>query len=132
MRAKQLRGKPSDEPYSDQEIARRRELSDHELEPELVDLVDDDEEDLVVREAALVVVRPTLQSQQVLDVDVVPVVQRIAVPIAWARSGRILLGGRAASFPQRRGAPETCRRNAPLRHGMRVVPSGPRSSGAPT
>ena len=56
------------------------ELADDELEPELVDLVDDDEEGLVVVDLALVVVEAALQGEELFDADVLPVVHGSLVP----------------------------------------------------
>jgi hypothetical protein len=57
--------------------AGRGELAQDELEPELVDLVHDDEERLVVADLALVVVEPALEREELLDVDVLPVVHQV-------------------------------------------------------
>src|SRR5690606_14766925 len=54
-------------------VARGDELAQRELHPQLVDLVDDDEADLVVGELRFVAGEPALQREQVLDPDVVPV-----------------------------------------------------------
>jgi hypothetical protein len=54
------------------------ELPERELQPELVDLVDGDEEHLVIGERGVVVLEPTLQGGDLLDLDVVPVRRRLA------------------------------------------------------
>ena len=57
---------------------RRSDAADHQLEPDLVDLMDGDEADLVVTQSGLVIGDPTLQREQLFDSDVVPVGRAIA------------------------------------------------------
>ena len=56
-----------------EQVARTRELPQHQLEPELVDLVGDDEDDLVVLDVRLVALHSALEGEQLLHPNVVPV-----------------------------------------------------------
>lgn len=56
-----------------EEVARGGEFAQHELEPEFIDLVDDDEAHLIVTDLVLVRGDAALQAEQLLDADVVPV-----------------------------------------------------------
>ena len=58
-----------------EEVPQGSRLATDELEPELEDLVNGDEEDLVVRQVVLAALESGLQGEQILDPDVVPVVR---------------------------------------------------------
>ena len=71
-----------------EQVARGRQLAEHQLEPQLVDLVDHDEAHLVVGQVALARVEAALQLQQLLDLDVVPVAGLLWHPETVARPAR--------------------------------------------
>ena len=61
-----------------EKVSHVHELAQNELEPELVDLMHDDEKHFVVRERALVVFNAGLKRKNVFDVDVIPIRGRFA------------------------------------------------------
>ncbi|HZU83225.1 MAG TPA: hypothetical protein VE987_09925 [Polyangiaceae bacterium] len=60
-----------------EQLAHADHLAQHELEPELVDLVHRDEHDLVVGQLGLALGAARLERKQRLDADVAPVGQRL-------------------------------------------------------
>ena len=73
------------DPVTDEQVAGRQQLVADELEPQLEDLMDRDEQELLVLEGRLVPLEPALQGQQLLHLDVVPVGR----PARRAHGGRI-------------------------------------------
>src|SRR5947209_4530625 len=60
-------------PFRRQAIARQAQLAQHELEPELEDLMHDDEVELVFGNVVIAPLEPALQVEQVQKVQVIPV-----------------------------------------------------------
>ena len=85
-------------------IAREPELTEDELEPELVGLVDDDEVKLVDRDLPVVLAEASLQGEHAVQLQVVPVIRRSA------HGGNMIAAGRhREAFP-------------PLRVGTATLP----------
>src|SRR5690606_35230242 len=64
------------DPVAAEEVADASEFTEHELEPQLVDLMDGDEPQLRVLEFAVVAAETGLECEQLFDLDVVPVGRR--------------------------------------------------------
>ena len=122
------------DPFRAEQVSNRGQLAQDELEPELVDLVHRDEEDLVVAQGRLVVLKPALQGQQVVDTDVVPVVRAALRSGHGSRDPRVGDRERRRSGRQCPGQRALCRTAPPRRrprstpdpagHSSRTAPAG--------
>ena len=61
-----------------EQVAHPHQPADRQLEPQLVDLVDDDEHHLVVGELHVAVGDAALQGEELLDLDIIPIDRRFA------------------------------------------------------